>query len=389
MVGKIDAPLNEKLQEIKWGEFKLGELFEILSYQKRFDANKVEILQNGDYPYIVRTAFNNGQRGFIDEDTIFLNEGNTISFGQDTATAFYQPKPYFTGDKIKVLKAKNNRFNEKNALFFVTAITKSFSQFAWGESKFDIKTLEKQIIQLPIQTNGSIDFDFIAEFVAELEAQRVAELETYLAVTGLKDYELTNNEQQAVSKTGIEWKEYTMESLFERITTKTLPYKAADLPKEITGEYTLPCLTSSFMNQGLNYYVPKEGATILKNVISIPSNSDVYRAYYQSREFTVLSDAYAIQWKDASTDVTDNQLLFMVMCINKVTDLPQYSYKNKLGGWNIVSKKNILLPTKNGKIDFEYMENFILALKKLVIKDVVQYSDNKIKLTKEVIANKS
>ena len=119
--------MEEKLQEIKWGE-----LFEILSYQKRFDANKVEILQNGDYPYIVRTAFNNGQRGFIDEDTIFLNEGNTISFGQDTATAFYQPKPYFTGDKIKVLKAKNNRFNEKNALIFVTALTKSFSQFAWG-----------------------------------------------------------------------------------------------------------------------------------------------------------------------------------------------------------------------------------------------------------------
>ena len=65
----------------------------------------------------------------------------------------------------------------------------------------------------------------------------------------------------------------------------------------------------------------------MKHVISIPSNSDVYRAYYQSREFTVLSDAYAIRWKNEAEIITSNQYLFMVMCINKVTDLPIYSYK--------------------------------------------------------------
>ena len=272
---------------------------------------------------------------------------------------------------------------------FISSVLKILSIRFGFDNMCTWDKIKSQCINLPSTIEKNIDFDFIAEFVAELEAQRVAELETYLTVTGLKDYELTNNEQQAVTSKEIEWKEYTMESLFERITTKKLPYKAADLPKEATGEYTLPCLTSSFMNQGLNYYVPEEGATILRNVISIPSNSDVYRAYYQSRDFTVLSDAYAIKWKDSSIEVTDNQQLFMVMCINKVTDLPQYSYKNKLGGWNIVSKKNILLPTKGYNIDFEYMENFISALKKLVIKDVVQYSDRKIKLTKEVIANKS
>lgn len=62
-------------------------------------------------------------------------------------------------------------------------------------------------------------------------------------------------------------------------------------------------------------------------MISIPSNSDVYRAYYQSRDFTVLSDAYAIRWKDTNADITGKQYLFMVQCINKVTDLPIYSYK--------------------------------------------------------------
>ena len=48
---------------------------------------------------------NNGQKGFINEDESFLNDGNTISFGQDTATMYYQEFPYFTGDKIKIVKS--------------------------------------------------------------------------------------------------------------------------------------------------------------------------------------------------------------------------------------------------------------------------------------------
>ena len=80
-----------------------------------------------------------------------------------------------------------------------------------------------------------------------------------------------------------------------------------------------------------------------------------------------------------------NQYLFMVMCINKVTDLPIYSYKNKLGGWNVVKDKEIRVPVKDGRIDFGLMENFISAMKKLAIKDVVLYADKKISATKSVV----
>lgn len=49
-----------------------------------------------------------------------------------------------------------------------------------------------------------------------------------------------------------------MGELFDRVKTKKLPYKAKDLPKEPNGNYILPALTSSFMNQGLNYYLPQK-----------------------------------------------------------------------------------------------------------------------------------
>lgn len=274
-------------------------------------------------------------------------------------------------------------------LFFAVAMQKALiGKFSYGKKLRSSQSLNFKMM-LPIN-NGEIDFGFMESFVAELEAQRVAELSAYLTVSGYDNYELSTEELDALQRfaelNDDNWGIYTVGDLFEKVVTKKLPYKAKELPKQPTDDYVLPCLTSSFQNQGLNYYAPKTGATVLSNVISIPSNSDVYRAYYQSRDFTVLSDAYAIRWKSGKVELSPNQYLFMVMCINKVTDLPIYSYKNKLGGWNVVKNKGIKLPKKNGKIDFAFMDTFISAIKKLAIKEVVLYRDRKITATKELVA---
>lgn len=172
-------------------------MFEINTSKKRFDANKVEILENGKFPYVVRTSLNNGIRGYINEDKQFLNEGNTISFGQDTATMFYQEKSYFTGDKIKILKSKNQRFSKKNAQFFILTMSKAFSSFSWGGSSFNVKILANQKIQLPTK-NGKIDFDFMESFISELEKERIVKLEAYLLATGLSNYILTDKEKEVL-----------------------------------------------------------------------------------------------------------------------------------------------------------------------------------------------
>ena len=275
-----------------------------------------------------------------------------------------------------------------NAQFFLAAMRKPFELFSWGTSSFNVEIIKNQRIVLPVKKDDMIDFDFMESFVSVLEAQRLAELETYLKINGYDNYELSSKELDALRKFSCfkdnNWGTYKIGNLFERVKTKKLPYKAKKLPKQPMGDYVLPCLTSSFLNQGLNYYVPINGATVLNNVISIPSNSDVYRAYYQTKNFTVLSDAYAIRWKSNEIEITSNNYLFIVMCINKVTDLPIYSYKNKLGGWNVVKNKHIRLPQKGEKIDFDFMETFISAIKKLIIKNVVLYSDQRINTTTKI-----
>ncbi len=165
-------------ERFEWRGFSIWELFEIKTSKKRFDANKIEIQDNG-YPYIVRTALNNGIRWYIVEDQEFLNEGNTISFWQDTATMFYQDKPYFTGDKIKIVTSKVSNFRKQNAQFFITVMMKAFSLFSWGRSSFNVKIIENQVISLP-KKNNNPDYEMMEIFISAIQKLVVRDMVEYV-----------------------------------------------------------------------------------------------------------------------------------------------------------------------------------------------------------------
>ncbi len=129
------------------------------------------------YPYVARRANNNGIRGYIDEDLIFLNEAPSISFGQDTATIFYQDKPYFTGDKIKVFTLKEEYLSRYRALFLITCMRKAFSAFSWGSTSFKQGILENLFIKLPTHKDGTIAYDLMEHFIRALEKHQIEKVE--------------------------------------------------------------------------------------------------------------------------------------------------------------------------------------------------------------------
>jgi hypothetical protein len=178
VTGLSDCELTEDEQkalddftndDVEWSEFNLKDLFSVNTSNKRFDANKVKISKDKKgYPYIVRQSTNNGRRGYIQESPEYLNEKNTIAFGQDTATMFYQKEPYFTGDKIKILKPKFKEFNQGNAQFFLTAMEKSFSSFSWGSSSFNVKIIENQIVKIPTN-NGNPNYSSMELLISAIQ----------------------------------------------------------------------------------------------------------------------------------------------------------------------------------------------------------------------------
>lgn len=98
----------------------------------------------------------------------------------------------------------------------------------------------------------------------------------------------------------------------------------------------------------------------------------MYRSYFQPHQFTVLSDAYAIRWKGPD-EISDRAYVFLSICINKVTDLPLYSYKQKLGGWNVVRDKRIAVPVCGDSLDFSLMETVVAELEARHVAELEAY----------------
>ncbi|GAA8182962.1 restriction endonuclease subunit S [Helicobacter pylori] len=178
----------------------------------------------------------------------------------------------------------------------------------------------------------------------------------------------------------IKWGEFRLGDLFEKIIIKPLPYQTAQLPKEKTPTHELPALTAGILNQGLNNFVPKENATILKNVISISANgANTGATFYQPHEFCVLQDAYAIEFI-GDKKLNDKEYLFFVCAISKVIyNNSKYEWTNK-AGWNKVKNELISLPLKPtantqtlDDIDFNFMEKFIAELEQCRLAELEAY----------------
>lgn len=373
--GKVTTPLDETLKHVEWEEFKVADLFEV---ENTLSFNADKLVTGQEYDYVTRTSQSQGvlqKTGFVNKKNI--NQAGNWSLGLLQMDFFYRQNPWYAGQFVRKIIPKID-LTPKTVPLFTSALNKLKPVLLSVLVRNVDKTFLNAKLTLPATKNGEPDYEVMEDVIAAIEGERIEKLNQYLKDNGLDNYHFTDEEQQALNNfENTEWGEFRIGGLFDRIKTKKLPFKADELSKHMTDNYNLPCLTSSFRNQGLNYFVPKEGATILKNVISIPSNSDVYRAYFQSNEFTILSDAYAIQSNLKDIEPTPNQYLFAVQSINKVTDLPIYSYKNKLGGWNIVKNKYIQLPIKNGEPDYAMMDTIISAIKKRAIKDVVLYVQDK------------
>lgn len=180
--------------KVEFRSFALGELF--TSSTGDVDLQRKDI--NGKGQFLINSGVENrGIKGRTDRVAkVFPPNTITIDFW---GNAYYREFEYkmathnhvfsLAGDVIK---------NEKVGLYIVSTLSKlptlfSYNNMAtWGKLK-DIK------IELPITVSGDIDFAYMEERIAELEEERIAELDAYLAASGLDDYELTDEDKEMLS----------------------------------------------------------------------------------------------------------------------------------------------------------------------------------------------
>ncbi|MYU68632.1 restriction endonuclease subunit S [Ligilactobacillus salivarius] len=183
----VDEQLRFKEFKLASSYFKNGKevkvstdgIFNITPTKKKINANTISF--GGRYPYVARGESQNGIRGYINFDENYLNPEKTISFGQDTATMFYQPKAYFTGDKIQVfsLNSKHGELNEKIATYLITAVRKALVNFAWGQSSFALEVISELNVMLPVDKYARLNLNYMENYIRAIEKLTIKDVVEY------------------------------------------------------------------------------------------------------------------------------------------------------------------------------------------------------------------
>ena len=370
--------MTEMLNEVEWGEFKLGDLFEINPTKYYRLSNEEIISVNGTIPLVSNSSVDNGVMGFSKLPA--NNIGNTITCSDTTIgadTMFYQEKAFIGYSHIQhfVPKPIMARFNRAIAHIIITASRiATTKKYDYGV-KFNRKEMRSTKIHLPIK-NGQINLDFMENFVAELEARRSAELEAYLSAAGLKDYTLTTEEVRALEawETGqVNFVKFAFREIFDNIKQGRRLKKDDQKPGDI------PFVMAGVTNTGVVNHISNPVASFPENSITL----DIFgNAFYRSYPYGAGDDT-GVYWI-SENGLLKEAMLFLTAAMQKAVE-GKFSYGKKLRSSQSLNIK-MSLPSENGKPDYAYMQTLISAVQKQVIKDVVHYADEKIAATKTVIA---
>ncbi|RKV44373.1 restriction endonuclease subunit S [Helicobacter pylori] len=414
------GPLSSQLNAIKWGEFRLGDLFEKLDlkfkkkiFNKQKDISKVQTSEF-DLPLVNAKNGDNGIM-YYGRSSDFESAEMTIDIVNDGAvsTANVYPQPLKTGVLYNayLIKPKFTPTRE-TLLFFTPCIYKAIKLKFSYENKASWNKVKNELISLPLkptanaQTLDDIDFDFMEKFIAELEQCRLAELEqcrlaeleAYLKATGLSNTTLSSDEENALNvfngnhsggggntPCGLTWQSFRLGDLFE--IEKTLSFNKDALTQGQDYDY----ITRTSQNQGVlqttgfvnaeNLNPPFTWSLGLLQMDFFYRKKSWYAGQFMRKITPKAEIKNKINSRTAHYFTTLLNALKRPLLSVLVRDIDKTFREQKI--------QLPLKPTANAQslndIDFDFMRTFINALMKQTIQGVAQYCNAKIQATKEVI----
>jgi hypothetical protein len=162
-----------------WGEFRVGDLFDIHP-TKAYKLTNAQLLDDGNYPVIVNSAYNNGIGGYSTRKP--TEQGNVVTFSYtvDANTIFYQKEPFVGYSHVQGLypiKYKD-KWNELTYQFFVsvfrgTALVKGFD---YG-NKFRRDIAIELIVKLPVTSTGEPDWQYMEDYMKKIMSESEIEIQ--------------------------------------------------------------------------------------------------------------------------------------------------------------------------------------------------------------------
>ncbi len=342
---------------------------------------------SGTTPYLCASAENNAVSSYIGYRADLKEAGNCIFIGGKTFVVSYQENDFFSNDSHNLALYLDDEVNatKPHLLFMAACIAHSLGhKYTWGNS-ISKQKIKSDFVSLPMTASGEIDFAFMDSFIRELEEERIRELEeerirelaAYLKVSGLADSKLSARESKALDDfIAVDWEEYNVKTLFGA-STRGKRLKSDD---RIPG--VLPFVTAGEAEQGVSAFIGNKVKVFKKNTTTI----DMFgSAKYRNCEYGA-DDHVAVVHTE---ELPNHAAMFVTAACHKAAHTGAFDY-----GRNFYAKDadalNIMLPAAaSGQPDFGYMETFMRAVQKLVVKDVADFAEKRITATKACVGRGS
>ena len=380
-------------------EFILNDLF-CLENGNKLDKNKMSY-KNPVINFVSRTAKNNGISDLvdsIDKITPYPAGCLTLAFGGSIGSCFLQEYPFYTGQNVGVIKFDDN-ISYRAKLYIKTVLEKICKNkfVAFGDEinkhfKTDLSLLLPVIHNLDENHEYTVDDidwnymeNYIKEFeinyIKELETNYIKELETYLSVTGLDDYHLTDQDKEVLNK-DVDMKEFKVRDIFEKRTVKGVPKRDENLDENINGHH--------MFGQNIKYQYPQKIMLDDKYLQIVKSNYPILAYTSSVGEIGIIEESFyrsgnngAFQGLFPKYKLQRLELLYILAVIKK--HFNSFNYTTSMQN---VLELSILLPAdENGEPDFEYMEKYIRAIEKQIIAKLYDNNELILKTTKEIVGD--
>lgn len=350
----------------EWKEFRIGDIFEV-SGSKTTSKIHLEKIGAGKYPYITTQATNNGIAGYYD---LYTEMGNCLTIDSAVlGSCFYQKDNFSASDHVEILRPKNFTLNSKLALYFTSLFNKNIVilGYSYTKKRNQIR-IKNEIVKLPVNNLGEIDFDFMENFIDKIEQKQRGILEFY------KHKKQNGGGYELNSRI---WQEFKIGDLFLVKNNPQLNKSSFNFSKN--GEY--PYFTRTVFNNGILGYVDylDEEHKIKGNSIAV--GMIAMKFFYMKQDFYAGQFTKTIYPK--FDNFNDKIAKYFISIFNKNTPLYLKNFVVKDFEKDFTNTTIKLPITTNGEIDFDFMESFIKAIQKECIKGVDSYLA--IAITKELI----
>ena len=338
-----------KLTDVEWGEFKVGDIFEI------FTGSLIDNPKSGTIPRITATDVNNGVAMFTsryEEKARYFSNFISVSF---LGSVFYHKDTVSLDMKIHGIKPCGYELKSESALFLIPLIKNFSFKYSYGY-QLSTRILVNQKLMLPINSQGQPNWQFMEDYIKQEQKQQVQKIIDYY------ERKLVELAGDVAGLDKVEWKTFRFTEVFQEIQRGKRLTKAnqTDGPK--------PYISSTSENNGVDAFIGNEtGVRKFEDVLTLANSGSVGSTFYQQFEFVASDHVTALKSENADKYA----YLFLSTVVKRLEE--KYSFNREINDTRIKREKLILPVDKEGNPNFQYMSDFVKKLELDKAQEVLEY----------------